>query len=247
VAKRARGERERIRHVPGIATGWVAKEKKTLAASEQNPAARVVWWQAVALLDPNKLVFIDEAGTHTAMTRTHARAPKGQRAYGSVPRNRGGNLTLLAALSKKRLQAGWVIEGSVDGEVFVTWLEHILLPTLTKGQIVVMDNLRAHYRKEVQTLIEAHGCTLLYLPSYSPDFSPIELAFSKIKGQRLGQSGTRKGPVRSSQSLPGPSRRSPMLLARRVAPSLRPTPRAGSGTVATTFNSSAAGSISARM
>ncbi len=117
------------------------------------------------------------------MTRTHARAPKGQRAYGSVPRNRGGNLTLLAALSKEQLQAEWVIEGAVDGDVFVTWLECVLLPTLTPGHTVVMDNLRAHYRKEVRSLIEAHGCSLLYLPPYSPDFSPIELAFSKIKGQ----------------------------------------------------------------
>ena len=117
------------------------------------------------------------------MTRTYARAPKGQRAYGSVPRNRGGNPTLLAALSSNRLQAEWLIEGSVDGDVFVTWLKHVLLPTLIPGQIVVMDNLRAHYRKEVSALIEAHGRSLLYLPPYSPDFSPIELAFFKIKGQ----------------------------------------------------------------
>ena len=169
--------------MPSAQAGWIAKEKKTLAASEQDPEARAAWWKEVTMLDPEQLVFIDEAGTHTAMTRTHARAPKGQRAYGSVPRNRGGNLTLLAALSKEQLQAEWVIEGAVDGDVFVTWLEHVLLPTLTPGHTVVMDNLRAHYRKEVQTLIEARGCTLLYLPSYSPDFSPIELAFSKIKEQ----------------------------------------------------------------
>ena len=183
MAARARGERERVRHVPGIAASWVVKEKKTLAASEQNPEVRAAWWQKVMLLDPKKLVFIDEAGSHTAMTRTHARAPKGQRAFGSVPRNRGGNLTLLAALSNSRIQAEWLIEGSVDGDGFVTWLEQVLLPTLTPGKIIVMDNLRAHYRKEVRALIEAHGCSLLYLPPYSPDFSPIELAFSKIKGQ----------------------------------------------------------------
>lgn len=116
------------------------------------------------------------------MTRTHARAPKGQRAHGSVPRNRGGNLTLLAALSNTRVQAEWLIEGSVDGDVFVTWPEHVLLPTLTPGHVVVMDNLSVHYRKEVRALTEAPGCSLLYLPPYSPDFSPIELAFSKIKG-----------------------------------------------------------------
>lgn len=103
--------------------------------------------------------------------------------YGSVARNRGGNLTLLAALSNRRIQAEWLIEGSVDGDVFVTWLERVLIPTLTPGQVVVMDDFRAHYRKEVNALIEAHGCNQLYLPSYSPDFSPIELAFSKIKGQ----------------------------------------------------------------
>ena len=183
MAARARGERECVRHVPSHEAGRAVKEKKTLAASEQDPEARAAWRQAVIMLDPKKLVFIDEARSHTAMTRTHARAPKGQRAYGSVPRNRGGNLTLLAALSNTRIQAEWVIEGSVDGDVFVTWLEHVLLPTLTPGHIVVMDNLRAHYRKEVRRLIEVRGCSLLYLPPYSPDFSPIELAFSKIKGR----------------------------------------------------------------
>ena len=126
-------------------------------------------------------MFIDEAGTHTSMTRSHARAPKGRRAFGKVPRNRGRNLTLLAALSPQKGQAEWVIEGAVDGDVFVAWLEHVLLPTLVPGQTVVMDNLGAHRRKEVRELIEARGCKLLYLPPYSPDFSPIELAFSKIK------------------------------------------------------------------
>jgi hypothetical protein len=156
VAEREENERERICHVPGIAAGGPVKEKKSLTASEQDPEARAAWWQIATLFESNKLVFVDEAGTHTAMTRTHARAPKGQRAFGSVPRNRGGNLTLLAALSKERIQAEWLIEGSVDGGVFVTWLERVLLPTLTPGHIVVMDNLRAHYRKEVRALIEAH-------------------------------------------------------------------------------------------
>jgi len=169
--------------VPSAATGWVVKEKKTLAANEQDPEARAAWWQEVSQLEPDTFVFVDEAGTHTAMTRSHARAPKGRRAYGSVPRNRGGNLTLLAALSTKQLQAEWVIEGAVNGDVFVTWLEHVLLPTLTPGQTVVMDNLSAHHRKDVRALVEAHDCSLLYLPPYSPDYSPIELAFSKIKGQ----------------------------------------------------------------
>ena len=93
MAQRAGDERERIRHVPSAQAGWAVKEKKTLAASEQDPEARAAWWQAVEELESAKLVFIDEAGSHTAMSRTHARAPKGQRAYGSVPRNRGGNLT----------------------------------------------------------------------------------------------------------------------------------------------------------
>ena len=169
--------------MPGVAALGTDEEKKTLAASEQDPEARAAWRQEVEALDPGTLVFIDEAGTHTSMTRSHARAPKGQRAYGRVPRNRGRNSTLLAALSPHEFQAEWVVEGAVDGDVFVTWLEHVLLPTLAPGQTVVMDNLGAHRRKEVRELIEAQGCKLLYLPPYSPDFSPIELAFSKIKGQ----------------------------------------------------------------
>ncbi len=86
MARRAREERQCVRHVPSPEAGWVVKEKKTLAASEQDLEASAAWWQAVTRLDLDKLVFIDEPGTHTAMTRSHARAPKGQRAYGTVPR-----------------------------------------------------------------------------------------------------------------------------------------------------------------
>jgi transposase len=168
--------------VPGIATLGAVKEKKTLAASEQDPEASAAWRQAVTMLDPKKLVFIDEAGSHTAMTRTHARAPKGQRAYGSVPRNRGGNLTLLAALSNTRIQAEWVIEGSVDGDVFVTWLEQVLLPLLTQARLWLWTtSARTSARKCVRLSKHAAAACSTCHP-YSPDFSPIELAFSKIKG-----------------------------------------------------------------
>lgn len=122
-----------------------------------------------------------ECGSHVALTRTYARAPRGERAVGSVPRNRGENLSLIAALSAKELGAELVIAGAVDGEVFEAWVEQVLLPWLHPGQVVIWDNLRVHYRTRVRQLIEQVGCTVVFLPAYSPDFSPIENAFSKLK------------------------------------------------------------------
>ncbi|MBI3963242.1 MAG: IS630 family transposase [Deinococcus sp.] len=143
--------------------------------------ARAQWQAAVASLDPHALVFVDESGTPTAMTRTPARAPQGARAGGQVPRNRGKHLSLMAGLSSQGIQAEWVLEGAVDGDAFVVWLEPVLLPSLQPGQLVVLDNVGAHHRAEVPPWLERHHCRLRYLPSYAPDFNPIEHAFSKIK------------------------------------------------------------------
>jgi transposase len=132
-------------------------------------------------IHPELFVFVDESGNHTSMCRDYGRAVKGQRAYSSKPRNRGPNLTLIAALAAEGIQAPWVIEGGVDGEAFALWVEQSLVPTLGPGQIVVMDNLKAHKQPTVKHLIGQAGCTVLFLPSYSPDFNPIELAFGKIK------------------------------------------------------------------
>jgi hypothetical protein len=102
------------------------------------------WLAKVFCLDPGKLVFVDESGFHLAMTPSYARAPKGERAYGQVPRNRGKNTSFIAALSLNGLQAPMTLQGSVDGIAFETYVEQMLVPTLTSGQIVVLDNHRIH-------------------------------------------------------------------------------------------------------
>ena len=127
------------------------------------------------------IVFVDECGSHLALTREYARSPRGDRAVGSVPRNRGANVSLIAALSAGEFGAEFAVEGAVDGEVFEVWVEQILLPWLRPGQTVIWDNLRVHYRCRAQQLIEQAGCRVIFLPAYSPDFSPIEQAFSKLK------------------------------------------------------------------
>jgi transposase len=110
-----------------------------------------------------------------------ARSPKGKRAYGAIPRNRRANITLLAALSLQGMGEALILEGSADSAVFEISIEQILAPSLHTGQIVILDNLSTHTGEKVRHAIEARGCQLLFLPSYSPDLSPIEEAFSKLK------------------------------------------------------------------
>jgi len=127
------------------------------------------------------LVFVDECGTHTSMTRLRARAPRGERVYGRVPRNRGRNTTLLASMGSEGMGPCMTVVGSTTKAVFEAYVEEVLAPSLRPGRVVVMDNLGAHRGEKVRELIEARGCELLFLPPYSPDFSPIEEAFSKLK------------------------------------------------------------------
>lgn len=133
-------------------------------------------------MDPRRFVAVDECGTHTSMTRTRSRAPRGQRAYGRVPRNRGKNTTLLAAMT---LEGGMglkmAVEGGTDRHVFEAYVERLLAPALSEGQILLVDNLGAHKTKRMRELIEAQGAEVWFLPSYSPDLDPIEEAFSKMK------------------------------------------------------------------
>jgi transposase len=127
-------------------------------------------------------VFIDESGFHTSMTRLRARAPRGERAYGKVPRNRGKNTTLIASITLEGgMGASMTIEGATDAQAFEAYVEHFLAPMLEEGQVVVLDGLGAHRTDRVRELIEEKGADLLFLPSYSPDLNPIEQAFSKIK------------------------------------------------------------------
>jgi transposase len=124
---------------------------------------------------------VDESSTNVRMVPIRARAPKGERAYGSAPKNWDKNVTLISSICLEGMGPSMSIEGSADGEAFVLYIEHLLCPKLKPGQVVVMDNLQVHKTKRVRELIEDRGCTLLFLPSYSPDFNPIEEAFSKVK------------------------------------------------------------------
>ena len=128
--------------------------------------------------------MLDECGTHTSLTPTHGWSKRGQRAYGTVPRNRGKNVTLIGALTTGgalAAQTCMVLEGATDRLAFEAYIEKVLSPHLKIGQTVIMDNLSAHKSLKVRQLIEAKGCKGLFLPAYSPDLSPIELAFSKFK------------------------------------------------------------------
>jgi transposase len=135
----------------------------------------------MAVVDPARLVFVDECGTHTSMTRRRARAPRGIRAHGSVPRNRGPVTTLLAGVSLAGMSPAMTVEGGTDTAVFTTYLDRVLLPALSPGQVVVIDNVGAHKPDRVRDLVTAAGCRLVFLPAYSPDLSPVEEAFSKLK------------------------------------------------------------------
>ena len=165
-----------------------SRKKKTLRASEQNEDDRAAWREQARMLDASKLVFLDECGSSIALTRVYGRSPQGKRVYGSVPRNRRANMTLLASLSLQGVGEALILEGSADSTAFEIYIEQLLAPSLQAGQIVVMDNLSTHTGKKVRLAIEAKGCQLLFLPSYSPDFSPIEEAFSKLKAflRRVG-------------------------------------------------------------
>jgi transposase len=120
-------------------------------------------------------------GANIALAPLYAWSRRGERAFASVPRNWGKNITLLASLSLRGMGPCLAVEGSTTSEVFEAYLEHVLAPTLQPGQVVVMDNLTAHKGSRVRELIEGRGCELLYLPPYSPDFNPIEEAFAKLK------------------------------------------------------------------
>ncbi len=137
-------------------------------------------------------MFVDESGFHTSMARLRARAPKGERAYGRVPRKRGKNQTLIASITLEGAMCESVsIEGATDAELFEAYVvERFLAPSLCAGQVVVLDGLGAHRTKRVRDLIEERGAELVFLPPYSPDLNPIEEAFSKIK-QLVRKAGAR--------------------------------------------------------
>jgi transposase len=134
-----------------------------------------------AVVEPERLLFVDECGTHTSLAPLYGYAPRGERLRLSVPRKRGKNTTLLSSMTLWGMGPSLAVEGATTARVFETYVEKVLVPSLEPGQIVVMDNLGAHRPKRIRELIEQQGCELVYLPAYSPDYNPIEEAFAKIK------------------------------------------------------------------
>jgi transposase len=154
------------------------------AAEQERPdvaEARERWKAVQPSLDVKRLVFIDETGTSTKMVRTHGRCRQGQRLIGSSPWGHWKTTTFTAGLRCDGLVAPWVLDGPMNGEAFLVYVEKVLVPNLATGDIVVVDNLPAHKVAGVRALIEAAGAILLYLPPYSPDLNPIEMAFAKLK------------------------------------------------------------------
>ena len=169
----------------------MADQKKSPIASERDEEARGLWRWLASRFDARRLVFVDESGFNTSMSRLRARAPKGKRAYAKVPRNRGKNTTLIASITLQgAMGESMTLEGATDAAAFEAYVEHFLGPSLCEGQVVVLDGLGAHRTQKVRELIQARGADLVLLPSYSPDLNPIEEAFSKIK-QLVRKEGAR--------------------------------------------------------
>jgi len=135
----------------------------------------------IAGIAPDRLVFVDESGATTAMTRLRGRAPRGQRVPGTAPHGHWQVTTMIGAIRRSGVTAAMTIDSPTDSDVFRAYVEHVLVPSLRCGDVVVMDNLSAHKAAGVAERIDESGAELLYLPPYSPDFNPIEPCWSKVK------------------------------------------------------------------
>lgn len=149
--------------------------------SESNRQRREQFLDSVRAIAPERLIFLDESGISTQMTRGWARAARGERVTEAIPQGHWKILTTLGAMSVRGMEAVMTVESATDGDVFLAYLEQVLCPKLKPGDVLILDNLSAHKVAGVRPLIEAAGAVLLYLPPYSPDFNPIEKAWSKIK------------------------------------------------------------------
>ncbi len=150
-------------------------------ASEWDEAQRAAFRAQMAPVVSDRLIFVDETSTNTAMTRRYARAPRGKRAYGTVPRNHGSNLSMIGALGLRGMIAAMSVDGAVDTEVFDIFVSQVLVPALQPGDVVLLDNLTVHHASTIEQAVNTVGGTVKFLPSYSPDFSPIEPCWSKLK------------------------------------------------------------------
>ena len=163
----------------------MTRKKETAHAIEQDRPdvlkQRHDWFDSQIDLDPERLVFIDETWTATNMTRSHGRCAKGERLRMGVPHGHRKTTTLVAGLRMSGMVAPMVLDGPINGDWFEAYVTQVLVPDLRPGDVVIMDNLSSHKRASVRERIEAAGATLRFLPPYSPDFNPIEKAFSKLK------------------------------------------------------------------
>ena len=161
------------------------RSKKTAHASEQQRPdvvrRRQAWFDAQPDLDPERLVFIDETGASTKMARRYGRTPRGERCRAPGPYGHWKTTTFVGALRFEGITAPMLLDGAMHGAASLAYVEQVLVPTLKPGNIVVMDNLPAHKPVAVREAIAAAGAELRFLPPYSPDFNPIEMAFSKLK------------------------------------------------------------------
>ena len=161
-----------------------AQKKSAHAAEQQRPdvlKARQDWFDRQLDLDPARLVFIDESWASTKMARTHGRAPKGERLIASVPHGHWKTTTFVGALRLSGMVAPMVVDGPINAAWFEAYVRNVLVPELKPGDIVVLDNLGSHKGPVIRELIEEAGAELLFLPPYSPDFNPIEMAFARLK------------------------------------------------------------------
>ena len=152
-----------------------------MGAAERDEQARATYQGRITERSAEDFVVVDECGSNINLTPIYARAPRGERARGAIPRNTEKNTTLIASMTTAGMGPAMLLRGATDTAAFEVYIEHFLAPTLVPGKVVVLDNLSAHKRERIRHLIEARGCQIWFLPTYSPDLSPIEEAFSKLK------------------------------------------------------------------
>lgn len=170
-------------------------QKKTLAASERDEGRRCGFRLQMLQHPASRFVVVDESGYNLNLAPRYARAPRGERAHAKVPRNVPANTTVIAALTTSGMGATMLVPGATDHHVVEAYIEQVLGPTLRPGQVVVLDNLSAHKRADLEGLLANYGCQVWFLPPYSPDLAPIELAFAKMK------QAVRRAAARSSEAL----------------------------------------------
>jgi transposase len=172
-------------HFPDFWPATASPSKKSLQAAERGRAdvarARRRWVREQGLLDPARLVFIDETAVSTNMVRPNGWNPRGERLVGEVPMGHWETLTFIAGLRQNGIVAPMVIKGAMNGEAFLAYVEQCLGPILKRREIVVVDNVSFHKIAGVEKAIQAAGASLRYLPQYSPEFNPIELVFHPLK------------------------------------------------------------------